>query len=35
MSISGNRRVVFRFDDGDAYDVDLTDYHQQDAEPCL
>ena len=27
ISIFGNWRVVFRFDDGDAYDVDLTDYH--------
>lgn len=27
ISISGNWRVVFRFDDGDAYDIDLTDYH--------
>lgn len=35
LSISGNWRAVFRCDDGDAYDVDLTDYHQQDAEPCL
>lgn len=25
--ISGNWRVIFRFDDGDAYDVDLSDYH--------
>lgn len=25
--ISGNRRIVFRFEDGDAYDVDLDDYH--------
>ena len=27
ISISGNWRVTFRFEDGDAYDVDLTDYH--------
>jgi toxin HigB-1 len=27
MSVSGNWRIVFRFDDGHAYDVDLTDYH--------
>ena len=27
ISISGNWRLVFRFDDGDAYDVDLIDYH--------
>ena len=27
ISISGNRRVIFRFEDGDAYDVDLIDYH--------
>ena len=27
ISISGNWRITFRFEDGDAYDVDLTDYH--------
>ena len=27
ISISGNWRMIFRFDDGDAYDVDLVDYH--------
>ena len=27
ISISGNWRVIFRFEDGDAYDVDLIDYH--------
>ena len=27
ISISGNWRLTFRFKDGDAYDVDLTDYH--------
>ena len=27
ISISGNRRVIFRFDGGDAYDLDLVDYH--------
>ena len=27
ISVSGNRRIIFRFDDGDAYDVDLVDYH--------
>ena len=27
ISISGNWRVVFRFDDGDVYDVELVDYH--------
>lgn len=27
VSISGNWRIVFRFDDGDVYDVDLVDYH--------
>lgn len=26
ISISGNWRVIFRFEDGDAYDVDLIDY---------
>ena len=27
IRISGNWRMVFRFEDGDAYDVDLVDYH--------
>ena len=27
VTISGNWRVVFRFEDGDAFDVDLVDYH--------
>ena len=27
VSVSGNWRVIFRFDDGMAYDVDLVDYH--------
>ena len=27
ISISGNWRITFRFDDGDVYDVDLVDYH--------
>jgi proteic killer suppression protein len=27
VTVSGNWRIVFRFDDGHAYDVDLTDYH--------
>jgi proteic killer suppression protein len=27
LSVSGNWRVVFRFQNGDAYDVDLVDYH--------
>ena len=27
ISISGNWRVTFRFEDGDVYDVDLIDYH--------
>ena len=27
ISISRNWRIIFRFDDGDAYDVDLIDYH--------
>ncbi|MCY4004283.1 MAG: hypothetical protein OXF33_11325 [Rhodospirillales bacterium] len=25
--MSGNWRITFRFEDGDAYGVDLTDYH--------
>jgi proteic killer suppression protein len=27
VSVSGNWRVIFRFEDGDAFDVDLIDYH--------
>jgi proteic killer suppression protein len=27
VRVSANWRVVFRFDDGDAYDVDYLDYH--------
>ena len=27
VSVSGNWRLTFRFVDGDAYDVDLEDYH--------
>lgn len=27
VSVSGNWRIVFRFDDGTAKDVDLIDYH--------
>jgi toxin HigB-1 len=27
VSVSGNWRVVFRFENGNAYDVELIDYH--------
>jgi toxin HigB-1 len=27
VTISGNWRIVFRFENGDAFDVDLMDYH--------
>ena len=27
VTISANWRIVFRFEDGDAFDVDLVDYH--------
>ena len=27
VRVSGNWRVTFRFEDGDAYDVDYVDYH--------
>lgn len=27
VSVSGNWRVIFRFEDGDATDVNLVDYH--------
>jgi len=25
--VSGNYRIIFRFEDGNAYDVDYIDYH--------
>jgi proteic killer suppression protein len=27
VTISGNWRIIFRFEDGNAFDVDLVDYH--------
>lgn len=27
VTITGNWRLLFRFEDGDAFDVDLVDYH--------
>ena len=27
VSVSGNWRVTFRFEDGDVFDVDFVDYH--------
>jgi len=27
VTMSRNHRIIFRFDDGTAYDVDLVDYH--------
>lgn len=27
VTISGNWRITFRVEDGDVFDVDLTDYH--------
>ena len=27
ISVSANWRIVFRFEEGDVYDVDLVDYH--------
>ncbi|WP_447863292.1 type II toxin-antitoxin system RelE/ParE family toxin [Nitrospira calida] len=27
VSVSGNWRIIFRFENGAAYDVDLIDYH--------
>jgi proteic killer suppression protein len=29
IKISGNWRITFRFEDGDAYDVNLEDYHKR------
>jgi toxin HigB-1 len=27
LTVSGNWRLIFRFEEGDAYDLDLVDYH--------
>ena len=27
LTVTGNRRLIFRFEDGEADDVDLVDYH--------
>jgi len=27
VAVSGNWRIVYRFDGGDVFDVDLVDYH--------
>jgi len=27
VTVTGNRRIVFRFEEGRAFDVDLIDYH--------
>lgn len=27
ITVSGNWRIVFRFEDGNAFDIDLIDYH--------
>lgn len=27
VTVSGNWRIIFRFENGSAYDVDLVDYH--------
>jgi toxin HigB-1 len=27
MSVNGNWRIIFRFEDGNIFDVDLVDYH--------
>jgi proteic killer suppression protein len=27
ITITGNWRLIFRFEDGDAFDIDLVDYH--------
>lgn len=29
VSVSGNWRIIFRFADGNAFDVDLVDYHRE------
>jgi toxin HigB-1 len=27
LTVTGNWRLIFRFEDGDAFDLDLLDYH--------
>ena len=27
LTVTGNRRLIFRFESGDAFDLDLVDYH--------
>lgn len=27
MAVTGNRRLIFTFEDGEAHDIDLVDYH--------
>ncbi len=27
VRVTGNYRIIYRFEDGDAYEVDYTDYH--------
>ncbi len=27
LTVTGNWRIIFRFENGEAYDVDLVDYH--------
>ena len=34
MPVAANWRIVFRFEDGDAHDVDLIDYHWKELQPC-
>jgi len=33
VSVSGNWRIIFRFENSNAYDVDLVDYHQEKPMP--
>ena len=32
VSVSGNWRIVFRFEDGMAHDVELIDYHEENSD---
>ena len=34
IAVAANWRIVFRFEDGDAHDVDLIDYHYKELQPC-
>ena len=34
VTVRANWRLVFRFKDGDVYDVDMLDYHEREIKSC-